>query len=162
MGRKRFTGIHPGQKAATKAVVSARTTETVELLVQGYSPVEIAKKVHRKWGISPSTVNHYIRRATEALAKSDEVIRAAELTKAIRRFNYVYKDNKTLDSKTAFAAAGKICEVLKLGELGKIDVTLKGKVEHEHSVTPEQAETIFGILEGAGALDALLTPAETE
>ena len=167
MSRKRFTGGKQSYRHTPVAVVDARVTETIELLIQGYSTQEICRKVHRKWGVAHNTVSHYVKRAHKALAKSTEVIRAAELTKAIRRFHHVYNESTTgspltKDNKTALSAAGKICEVLKLGELGKVDVNLSGKVEHEHSITTEQAETIFGILEGAGALESELAPAKTK
>ena len=127
------------------------------LLVGGYSPKDIYKEHGTSWGVTLRTVRAYCTRVTKRLSNSQELVRAAELTKAIRRFNRLYKENVNgLDRKLALSAASKICEVLKLGDLGKLDlnVNLSGKVENEHSITPGQAETIFGILEGAGALEA--------
>ena len=163
MKKKRFVGKHIGTKQCTKTIRTNRITSVIELLIDGYSTAEITIRVQPEWGVTPRTIKRYISQAHKELAKSTEVERKAELVKAIRRFHIIYKeamDNK--DHKTALSAASKICEVLKLGELGKLDVNISGDLKHEHSITPDQAETIFGILEGAGAFEAFSPSAKAE
>lgn len=132
-------------------------------MVKGYSSTEVKVALSKRWNVGFHSVRRYIQHAHDELAKSNELIRGAELIKAIRRFHAIYK--KAMhenDPKTALSAASKVCEVLKLGELGKLDINLTGNLEHEHSIDAEQAETIFNILEKTGALEAFSSPAETE
>lgn len=102
---------------ATTAQMEARKTQVLTMLVNGADRAEILAYAAKNWQISPRSADTLIKRANAVFEQEAEPVRKAEIGRAIRRLNLIFKKAMSVqDFRVALTAQKQLNDLLALNQ----------------------------------------------
>lgn len=118
-----------GEKSSN-AVYEERVSIVMDMLLSGLKRREIIQNIIKNttWNVCDAQVDKYLKDATDEILKPLEKDREKLKSKAIARYDYLFKKTMAVkDYKTAIIANDKICEISGIKEI-KVDI------DNKHSI----------------------------
>lgn len=98
----------------SKAITDERNKYVAELLLKGWSRIDITNHCVDEWGLAETTMKRQIQRANEYIIKHYAENPAAVVNKHIAMYYDLYKEHKTIDPSSAIKALNSVEKLLKL------------------------------------------------
>jgi len=118
---------------STKAVAEQRLDEIHTLLLRNFTRREIIAYCNKKgWGIAPSTVSQYIRKANKIIYAASDKTREAFFNKTLKQYEDLYK--LAVMKKDYNAARNVQTDISKLMHLDRV-MADKDEAKGEFTIT---------------------------